>query len=122
MTTSKFYLPWPPTTNKIWRSAHVHGITRTYRSSEYRHFENLCRIELYTPNRKTITNDVEITLIFHPPTRRQYDVDNKIKPVFDVITHCGIWNDDNQVQTVIATKGSVSKDSPGVEIEIKELK
>jgi len=122
MTILTFYLPWPPTTNKIWRSAHIHGITRTYRSKEYNQFERLCLIELYSPKRKTITNNVEITLIFHPPTRRQYDVDNRIKPVFDVLTHAGIWDDDNQVEIVIAKKGSISKDNPGVEIKIKELK
>lgn len=115
----RYRIPWPPTQNHIWKHTCVAGKPRTYRTQKYKEFLDLTSL-LVRP-RRPMEGGVMVKLVFSPPDRRRYDVDNRCKAVLDALTHCGVWQDDSQIVTLLACKGPVDKANPGVEILIEEV-
>lgn len=129
MERIEFVLPWPPTTNHIWKNATVAGRPRTYRSKKYKDFlasaawsVRKAILSRKDPWRKIEGDDVSVELSFYAPNRRRYDVDNRVKAVFDVLTHEEVWDDDSQVRCFRASKVCIDKANPRVEVEIRVYK
>lgn len=111
-------LPWPPSANRIWRN--VSG--RTYVSREYKKFLDAVgaevdeikikkRIRSINVNGKNVLmgGKFNVEIVLHPPNKRPFDVDNRIKPVLDALTKSGVWNDDADVDQVSAIRSSINK-------------
>jgi crossover junction endodeoxyribonuclease RusA len=52
--------------------------------------------------------DGKVKVLIHAwaPTKAAWDVDNRVKPTLDALTHAGVWKDDVQVRRVtIQDKG-----------------
>lgn len=100
-----------PSANRLWRG----GNGRTYLSKDAVAFYNLVRACL--SGRRAPESwkfyDVEIHI---SPTRRSGDVDNRIKPTLDALTHAGFWEDDKRVARVSADFSLPSKDGGTVVI------
>ena len=45
-----------------------------------------------------------VDLLLWPPNRRRFDVDNRIKPTMDMLTHAKVWPDDSLVTAIHAYK------------------
>ncbi|WP_275272978.1 RusA family crossover junction endodeoxyribonuclease [Pantoea ananatis] len=45
-----------------------------------------------------ITVNVEVTLLLYPLDKRNRDLDNYQKALFDSLTHAGVWVDDRQIK------------------------
>lgn len=103
----EFYLPWPPSVNGYWRSFRSRQIIskkgREYRSHVIASMESLGLSGEFISDRLS----VEISL--YPPTERKYDIDNFCKGIFDGLTHCKFWADDEQVDRLAIKKRSKTK-------------
>lgn len=51
------------------------------------------------------TDRIDVFIILFPPDRRKFDIDNRIKPVLDAITHSGLWLDDGMVDSISVARG-----------------
>ncbi|PHM53302.1 endodeoxyribonuclease [Xenorhabdus hominickii] len=63
---------------------------------------------------------IKIKIVANPPDRRQRDLDNLPKAVFDSLTHAGFWADDNQVDYMSIKRGERVKGGC-LDIQIWEL-
>ena len=75
--------------------------------------------ESYLMAFKTIDKPVSVSMTLHAPHNRRYDIDNRVKAVFDSLTHAGVWFDDSQVVSMIVVKGC-SLDNGALEMTIKQ--
>jgi len=73
-------LPWPPSTNSIWRGAGRH----VYRSKEYTAWIAQAHGEkLIQKIKKNIKGKFEAFIVLNPPDKRQRDIDNYHKAILD---------------------------------------
>lgn len=82
----------PPSANRCWRVFRGRMVC----SKEYTRFKELVKERaggLHIPESWKYCN----VCILVRPTRRRADVDNRVKPLFDALTHAGIWKDDELV-------------------------
>lgn len=86
-----YFLPWPISTNAIWRS--VNG--RTILSEAARRWFRDAGEELMLQRPNAIKGPVEIEVALFAPTKRAYDPDNRMKVLFDALVKNGIIEDDN---------------------------
>jgi crossover junction endodeoxyribonuclease RusA len=52
-----------------------------------------------------ITVNVEVSVLLFPPDKRQRDLDNYLKALFDSLTHAGVWLDDWQIKRLTVEWG-----------------
>ena len=105
-------LPWPPTVNTYYTVARGRKIL----SKRGRKFKSLATL-LAADGTKTLQGDVSVFIRAYPPDKRKRDLDNILKPILDVLTTAGIYEDDSQVVDLRIQKFNPRK--PGrVEIEV----
>jgi crossover junction endodeoxyribonuclease RusA len=100
-TPGELVLPWPPTTNSMWRNIVVGGKSRTVLSAEARNYKTRVRAIFgvalsagaVTPMRD---GPLAVELRLHPPWLGNRDIDNSIKPVLDSLNDL-LWRDDGMI-------------------------
>ena len=104
-------LPWPPSTNRIWRNVAVSGKPRTLLSQEGRVYRkaaaDACLVAKLAG--KQIPDRLALRLVVQAPDRRARDLDNTVKAVQDALTHAGVWLDDSQIDRLLVERGPVVK-------------
>lgn len=104
-------LPWPPSTNRIWRNVAVSGKPRTLLSQEGRIYRkaaaDACLVAKLAG--KQISDRLALRLVVQAPDRRARDLDNTVKAVQDALTHAGVWLDDSQIDRLLVERGPVVK-------------
>ncbi|MGU5819483.1 RusA family crossover junction endodeoxyribonuclease [Aeromonas caviae] len=104
-------LPWPPSTNRIWRNVAVSGKPRTLLSQEGRVYRkaaaDACLLAKLAG--KQISDRLALRLVVQAPDRRARDLDNTVKAVQDALTHAGVWLDDSQIDRLLVERGPVVK-------------
>ena len=104
-------LPWPPSTNRIWRNVAVSGKPRTLLSQEGRVYRkaaaDACLVAKLAG--KQIPDRLALRLLVQAPDRRARDLDNTVKAVQDALTHAGVWLDDSQIDRLLVERGPVVK-------------
>ena len=76
-----FMLPWPPSVNGMWRA--VAG--RNILSQRYRLWREAAAKSLREQRPRAVIGPVEIAIELSPPDARAYDIDNRVKPLFDLL-------------------------------------
>lgn len=103
-------VPFPPSINGYWRSfvqgKRVRQII-SKRGREYR--KRGCEICLLQSACVGLSGRLSVRITLRPPTKRKYDIDNYIKAIFDMLTHAGVWEDDEQVDSLLVVRGEVIK-------------
>lgn len=103
-------LPWPPSTNTLWRNVAIGGGQRTLLSAKARAFLDAAAQQVAVQRAGLrFKGAVEATIWLHAPTRRSYDIDNRCKAILDAATHGGLWHDDGQVDVLLVQRGEVVK-------------
>lgn len=104
-------LPWPPSTNRIWRNVVVKGKPQTLLSQEGRAFRVLAgkHCLAYGLSGKQLSGRIEVMLVAMPPDKRQRDLDNVLKATLDALTHAGVWLDDSQIDRLEICRGEIIK-------------
>lgn len=110
MKDYEFELPWPPSINGYWRNFRGRQII-SKRGREYRVkvAEVMKGLNL---DDEMIDGRMVIAIALYPPTLRKYDIDNFCKAIFDGLTHCGFWVDDEQIDSMLVVK--MIKTPPGM--------
>lgn len=120
----RLILPWPPSTNTIWRSLRSGPMAgrvllskagREYRKSVH------AAVTAQIGARGAISGPVRVDILLHPPTRHRLDLDNRIKAVLDALTHAAVWVDDSQVDVLIVSRGDVRPNDGCALVEVIEL-
>ena len=84
-------LPFPPSTNSIWRAYRGRNIS----SKAYRQWQVEAGAELIAQRPDKHEGPVHVTMTFGLPDKRRRDIDNLAKPVNDLlVTHQVIQRDD----------------------------
>lgn len=117
MTDYEFTMPWPPSVNGYWKCWRGRAIVSP-RGRQYRKMaiEALGESGLKDEG---VNSRLSVSLVLNPPTRRAYDIDNFCKGLFDALTHGGFWADDELVDRLSISKGSVIKDGRvGIKVKL----
>jgi crossover junction endodeoxyribonuclease RusA len=99
----RLVLPWPPSVNTYWRHptrgplAGRHLISEKGRS--YRDQVHAAVVEQLRRYPR-LAQRLDVVLECAPPDRRQRDLDNLPKAVFDSLTHAHLWKDDSQLDAI----------------------
>ncbi len=100
----KLTLPFPPTLNHMWgQSGH-----RKFLKKSAHQFREKVQEEVIDKSAK-IHGRLAIFIALYAPTRRLYDIDNRCKAVLDALQHCGVFEDDEQVDFIWLVRRDVVK-------------
>lgn len=109
--TLRLTIPLPLSTNALYRNLRGKGRVKTDR---YRTWLRNAQNEVMTQKRKHYAGDCELRLVAKKPDKRRRDLDNLLKCTQDLLTTCGIVDDDQQFIKVSAEWGDETY------VEIKE--
>jgi crossover junction endodeoxyribonuclease RusA len=100
----KLTLPFPPSIN------HAYGYAgkRKYLKKEGHAFR-LATTEAAIEAQAKISGRLAIFIALYPPTKRKFDIDNRIKAVQDALQLAGVFLDDEQIDTIICVRRNVIK-------------
>lgn len=116
LRTLAFELPMPPSVNEAWHHVCVRGSTRhTDRvhvalTNEHRHFRSTVigivkGAMLKSEQRaKPLAGRIEMRLALFYANRRRTDIDNRIKPLQDALTHAHAYVDDSQIDRLVVER------------------
>lgn len=96
----EFRLPNPISANRLWR----HVGHRTLLSRECRAYRAAVASILAASRVRPLDGPLAIEIDIHPPTRRSYDLDNRLKSLLDALQHGGAFHDDSQIVRLSARK------------------
>jgi crossover junction endodeoxyribonuclease RusA len=99
-------LPLPPSVNHYW-GQHGHrryvskaGVAFKAQVSDY-------VIEYRVP--KLGTARLAMTVVLFPKDRRKQDIDNRIKALWDALADSGVFDNDEQIDTLFIERGEIKK-------------
>jgi crossover junction endodeoxyribonuclease RusA len=112
-------LPWPPSTNKIWRA--VKG--RVLASKVARKYKVSVAAHLPTGPVHTLTGRLVVWMTLHPPAalQQEWDIANREKVLMDALTAQRVWVDDAQIDALMITRGKPDPGAGRVELAIREV-
>lgn len=92
-------LPWPPSTNNLYRTKRGGGVYMKGSVKDWydRAVATCRRRPEYQPRKFPEGTRVRVTLKFVPPTNRKYDIDNRVKAIYDCLQRAQVFDDDDQV-------------------------
>lgn len=93
----KLTLPFPPSVNGYWRATNT-GMKISASGRSFRSNAIAAILTQLKRRPQPITVDVEVTVLLYPPDKRNRDLDNYQKALFDSLTHAGVWVDDRQIK------------------------
>ena len=101
-------LPFPPSTNVYYRR----GKFATYLSPQGRAYKEKVA-ELVSDYQPAIENALQgrlsAFLSLSAPTRRSFDIDNRVKAVLDALQDAGVYEDDSQFDCLTILRHPVTK-------------
>lgn len=99
-------LPFPNSANTHWR----HGRGVTYLSAQGRAFREAVKTAANLYGVKAPEGRLIVAVELYPPNKRLIDIDNRIKPLLDSLTHAGIIQDDSLIDKLIVERKQIIKD------------
>ncbi len=64
-------------------------------------------VEWKVPKLGTARLEMQVTL--YPKDRRKQDIDNRIKALWDALADAGVFDNDEQIDTLIVQRGAIKK-------------
>jgi crossover junction endodeoxyribonuclease RusA len=115
-----FHLPWPPTANTMWR--YVRG-RKPHLSERYEEWKKEAGWELVAQKAKPIKGPVSITIELRAPNKQAWDIDNRIKPVLDLLVANMVLPDDNSeiVREILVQAHRGEQIAVGAQVTIASL-
>ena len=127
ISTITLTLPWPPSVNRYWRSVLVGKGNKAHMqvlvSKEGRQYKRdvIHARPAFCGPPATLTGRLLVHVTLCAPTRRKYDLDNRMKALLDAMQHAGVYADDEQIDTLQITRGRVAKPGSAI-VEIREIR
>ena len=91
----KLTLPFTPTVNHMWGFAGK----RKFLKKEAHEFRSVVQDAAVEANAK-ISGRIAIFVALYAPTKRKYDLDNRIKALLDALEHAGVFLNDEQIDFI----------------------
>ena len=122
MSEAKITLPWPPTVNHYHQPVKRGRSVRIIKGSKARKYESDVLYLMIDSGQfnLNLSGKLSIKMTLNPPTLAKYDIDNRTKAVFDSLTAAKVWEDDEQVYSLLIEKGE-KVEGGNVEIIIDSL-
>lgn len=126
----QFILPFPPSVNTYWRKDKWrHHIYLSEAGQQYREAAGWAlqqqKMQLLLDSRRPhcfpLCGRLAVTLTYHRGDNVSYDVDNFCKSVADLLTHCHIIVDDQQIDRLVQIRGAVRPRAGCVVVEVEEI-
>lgn len=76
-----FQLPWPPSANGMWRALNGRNII----SERYRMWREAAGKALGAQGPSPVFGPVKVAIALSPPDARRYDLDNRVKPILELL-------------------------------------
>ena len=108
-------LPFPPSSNRYWRSTVRAGFVRTYKSKEAKEYSALAYWTAKQQCGDPLEGDVIVRGVIYFPDRRG-DLDNRLKVLLDALEGAAYTNDKQVVRIDVAK--DYDKERPRVELEV----
>ncbi len=102
MSTVRLTIPYPPPLSALYRNQHGPGRVKTAR---YKTWIRAASNEVMAQRRDHFAGPVTLALTAIRPDKRRRDLDNLLKASQDLMVHCGVLDDDQQVIKVSAEWG-----------------
>jgi crossover junction endodeoxyribonuclease RusA len=109
-------LPLPPSINYYWRA---NGNRRFICEAGKRFRGDVWAIAKSAKIESFGTKRLFMTVTLHFRDKRKSDIDNRIKALWDALQHAGIYEDDEQIDILLATRGEIKKGGQCV-VQIQE--
>jgi crossover junction endodeoxyribonuclease RusA len=108
----QFTLPFPPSVNHYWR--HISkgpAAGRVLISEEGRAYRTSCEAEVLRQRvpRHSLGGKLAVNIRAYMPDRRRRDLDNLLKSSLDALKHCGVIQDDGDIDELQVKRGPVEK-------------
>lgn len=109
MTTLKFILSYPPSTNTYWR----HVENKVLISKAGREYRANVAIDVFLGRAKecSVGKPLQGRLRFEmklmPPDNRRRDLDNTLKALLDALQHANVYEDDSQIDELHVVRGTI---------------
>jgi len=123
----KLTLPWPVSINAYWKSRviKVRGavMASTYVTAAGVKFQKdvLAAVIQQLGQHSPLHGRLCVSMLFHGPSARKYDISNFVKTTEDALTKAGVWVDDEQVDALFLWRKPIDRQNPRVEIHINDL-
>ena len=117
MSDYEITLPWSPSVNGM-RAVFRNRMITTKKGRDYHKAVHKLMDDLNLSG-ENIEDRLHVSMVLNPPTLRKYDIDNRCKAVFDALSQCAFWIDDEQIDSLTIKKGEKIK---GGSIVIKVIK
>lgn len=115
--SSPLVLPWPPSTNTLWR----HYGNQVLISKKYREYKTLVAKYCLFYRKKYLNKKLFIEINAFPPDKRRRDLDNCLKSVLDSLQYAGVFVDDSQIDHLSIIRKPPKKGGE-IKVFIKEIK
>jgi crossover junction endodeoxyribonuclease RusA len=89
--TDALQIPWPPSTNSLWRARAGRNIL----SQRYREWRKTAGLEIMAQRPKKHSGPVSIAIELSAPDRRSFDIDNRSKALLDLLVMCRVIEADS---------------------------
>jgi Holliday junction resolvase RusA-like endonuclease len=90
-----FDLPWPISTNAMWRAVRVGDHATNILTAKAREWKEAAADVLWLQRPQSVRGQVELLITLVSPTRRRFDLDNRAKIVLDLLVACGVIEADD---------------------------
>lgn len=122
MVERSFWLPFPPSVNRLWRMVMVGRAPRLLLSAEgraYRVQAGKALLEQWVPIRP-LTGRLGLYIEAFPPDRRARDLDNLCKGLLDALQHSGAIRNDADIDDLHIVRRR-TMDEGQVRLTLREL-
>ena len=89
--TDALQIPWPPSTNSLWRARAGRNIL----SQHYRDWRKTAGLEVMAQRPKKHSGPVSIAIELSAPNKRAFDIDNRSKALLDLLVMCHVIEADD---------------------------
>jgi crossover junction endodeoxyribonuclease RusA len=106
-------LPFPPSGNHYKRLKVIRGKPHWYLTKAAKTFNE--EVWAATVGRERFgTARLQVTVIFHAPDGRAYDIDNRAKVLLDALQAAGVYKNDRQIDELLEYRGQPEKPGKAV--------